>query len=171
MSQVNLKTDLLLNAILTHLNQRFFTDSRDAAKTLFNHIAQGERIPFMKFDLGESGEMVCELELETSEYIGRLNFGKFRRGLALMLQGIHQRLEAKESLNPLSSETGELLFNIPGILKTDDGVNIMVCGFRPLAAGLYSVRLMYLEPKAYTEAAGLDMTSMETNDDGPDNLD
>lgn len=161
MSQVNLKTELLLNAILTHLNQRFFVDPRDAAKTLYNAINNGERLPLMKFDLGESGEMICDLELEKSELVGKLNFGKFRRTLASMLHGIHQRLEAKESLSPLTSETGELLFNIPGILNIDDEINIMVCGFRPLAAGLYSVRLMYLDPKAYTDAAGVELSSIK----------
>lgn len=167
MSQVNLKSEMVLEAIKANLNHQFFVESRDHAKSIFNQLIDGKRLPLMKFEMGEAGEVFCELELDDSEHIGKLNFGKFRKGLAMMLLGIHQRLEANESVNPMSSSTGELMFNIPGVLKSEDSVNIMVCSFRQLAPGLSSVRLMYLDPAAYAQAAGVTLDDIEQNDQDP----
>ncbi len=168
MSQVNIKPEVVLNAINTHLNQRFFVEPRDAAKALFNSLNEGNSEPIMKFELGDKGEVYCELELDSSEHVGKLNFGKFRKGLAMMMIGIHKRVEAQENLNPMASETGELMFNVPGILKSADALNIMVCSFRQRAPGLASVRLMYLDPNAYAKAAGVDLTTIEQNDEAID---
>lgn len=167
MSQVNLKSKVVLEAIKSNLNHQFFVESRDHAKSLFNTLSDGKSFPLMKFELGENGDVFCELELDSSEHIGKLNFGKFRKGLAMMLLGIHQRLEADEGINPMSSNSGELMFNIPGILKSEDNVNIMVCSFRQLAPGLASVRLMYLNPEAYAQAAGVDLNDIQQNDQDP----
>jgi len=170
MSQVNLKPEVLLQAINANLNQQFFEENRDHSKSQFNALTNGNRLPFMKFDMGEKGEVLCELELDISEHVGKLNFGKFRRSLAMMMIGIHHRIEAKENLNPMRSDTGELMFNVPGILKSEDAVNILVCSFRQLAPGLSAVRLMYLDPAAYSEAAGVDLSKLERNDQDPEEL-
>ncbi len=167
MSQVNLKSEMVLEAIKTNLNHRFFVEPRDHAKALFNELSDGKRMPLMKFEMGKAGEVFCELELDGSEHVGKLNFGKFRKGLAMMLLGIHQRLTEHESINTMSSSTGELMFNIPGILKSQDSVNIMVCSFRQLAPGLSSVKLMYLDPIAYAQASGVKLDEIKQNDQDP----
>lgn len=168
MSQVNLKSAVVLGAINANLNHQFFVESRAHAKSVFNSLNSGQKMPLMKFELGENGDVFCELELDTTEHVGKLNFSKFRKGLAMMMLGIHQRLEANEGVNPMSSGAGELMFNVPGILKSEDDVNIMVCSFRQLTAGLASVRLMYLDPVAYSEAAGVDLSSLKQNDQDPE---
>lgn len=168
MSQVNIKPEVVLGAINANINHQFFVATRDKAKTLFNSLHEGKRLPLMKFDLGEKGEVLCELELDSTEHVGKLNFGKFRKALAVMMLGIQQRLETNESLNPLTSDSGELLFNIPGILKSAEDVNVLVCSFRQLAPGLSSVRLMYLNPHAYAEAAQIDLSTLERNDQAPE---
>jgi len=168
MSQVNIKSEVVLGAINHNLNTQFFVEPRDIAKASFNLLQKGESMPLMKFEMGDKGEVFCELELDASEHVGKLNFGKFRKVLAMMMIGIQQRLEANESLNPMTSDNGELMFNVPGVLKSEDSTNIMVCSFRQLAPGMASVRLMYLNPTAYAEAAGVDLTKIERNDQDPE---
>jgi len=164
MSKVSLKPEMVLNAININLNQQFFVETRDYSKSLFKSLADGERQPLMKFEMGDNGEVMCHIELEVSEHVGKLNYGKFRKGLAMMMIGIQQRLEAQTGFNTLSSDNGEILFNVPGILKTEDEVNVLVCSFKQLAAGIALIRLMYINPETYAKSAGIDFSKLEQND-------
>lgn len=151
--QVSLNPKLLLAAVNENLNRYFYAESRDSAKALFNTISEGASTPFMRIDTGEAGEIYCELALDYSLYVGKLNFGKFRKSLAMMMLGIKTRIEKDQPLTTMSSDAGEILFNIPGIVKEDEQVNVMVCSFKQLGPGLSRVRLMYLDPDSYATAA------------------
>lgn len=161
MSNVNLSSELILGAINANLNLQFFVEPRDIAKALFNDLVDGKRAPFMNFQVGKKGDIRCDLELDTSEHIGKLNYGKFRKSVALMMMNIKQRIENKEDLSPLTNETGEMLFNIPSLLESDGDINILVCSFRQLAPGLACVRLMYLEPTFYAQAANIEVDELK----------
>lgn len=160
MNQVKLKPEVIVKASNTHLHHHFFVESRAYSKSLFNTLSDGKRVPLLVFELSNNSELNCDLELDSSEHIGHLNYGKFRKALEMMIVSLQHRLEANESLNPMNSETGELLFNIPGIVKHENTVNIMLCGFRQLAPGLSAVRLMYVNPNTYADAAGIDLKKL-----------
>ncbi len=161
--QVSLNPKLLLAAVNENLNRHFYADSRDSAKSLYNEISKGSSTPFMRIDTGEAGEVFCELSLDHTLYVGKLNFGKFRKALAMMMLGIKTRIESDQPLGAMSSDSGEIMFNIPGIVKEDDQMNVIVCSFRQLGPGLSSVRLMYLDPDKYAAAAqqAADVTASE----------
>ena len=151
--EVSLNPKLLLAAVNENLNRHFYAESRDAAKSLYNAISEGAPAPFMRIDTGEAGEVFCELALDSTLYVGKLNFGKFRKALAMMLLGVKTSIENDKPLNAMNSDTGEILFNIPGIVREDDQMNVMVCSFKPMGPGLSTVRLMYLDPDKYAAAA------------------
>ncbi len=154
--QVSLPPKLLLAAVIQNLDHHFFGESRESAKIMFQAILKGEPSPFMKIDTGESGDVFCELSLDTSLYVGKLNFSKFRNSLAMMMVAIKERLQADAPLNPMNSEQGDTMFNIPGIVKEADGqFNVMVASFRQLGPGLATVRLLFLDPDQYAAAAQL----------------
>ena len=165
MSQVSLKPEMVMNAININLNQQFFVESRDYSKNLFKSLSNGDRHPLMKFEMGESGDVICHLELDKTEYVGKINYGKFRKGLAMMMISIQRRLESQTPFNTLASDAGEILFNVPGILKTDEEVNVLMCSFKQLAPGLSLVKLMYMNPENYAQAAGINFDDLESNDD------
>ncbi len=151
--EVSLPPKLLLAAINRNLDYHFFGESRDNAKQMFKTIMDGEPCPFMKIDTGDSGDVYCELSLDGSLYVGKLNFSKFRKSLAMTMVGIQERLDADAPLNAMRSDKGEVLFNIPGIIKDKDGqFNILVVAFRHLGPGLSTIRLMFLDPKQYSQA-------------------
>lgn len=151
-TEVSLNPKLLLSAVLDNLNLHFFTSTRDQAKQFYKLLNDEHPAPFMKIDMGDSGEVFCELSMDQSLYVGKLNYGKFRKNLAMMMHAIKQRIDAEAPLTAMTSNTGEILFNIPGIVKEDDQINIMVCSFRQLGAGLATVRLMFLDPDDYAAA-------------------
>jgi hypothetical protein len=152
--QVSIQPRALLSAINENLNRYFYADSRDSSKQLFKIIADGQSTPFMKINMGDSGEVYCELKLDTTLHVGKLNFSKFRRGLAAMMLGIHTRLEADEALNVMTSQNGDIMFNIPGVFQADDEdeTNILVCGMSQTGPGKAYISLMYLDPTQYVEA-------------------
>jgi hypothetical protein len=151
--QISLNPKLLLAAVNENLNRHFYADARDSSKALYKAICAGKQVPFMRIDTGESGEVYCELCLDSSLYVGSLNFAKFRKALAMMMLGIKARTESDKPLNAMSSETGEILFNIPGIVNEHDQINVMVCSFKQMGPGLSHVKLMYLDPEKYAAAA------------------
>ncbi|MFT6407509.1 MAG: hypothetical protein ACJAQ6_000921 [Arenicella sp.] len=151
--QVSLNPKLLLAAVNENLNRHFYAGARDSSKALYKAIEQGVQAPFMRIDTGDSGEVFCELSLDSSLYVGNINFGKFRKSLAMMMLGIRTRTENDEPLNAMTSQSGEIMFNIPGIVNEGNQINVMVCSFQPMGPGLASVKLMYLDPDKYAAAA------------------
>lgn len=150
---VDLDPRKLLNAFTQNLNHHFFAETRNVAKLLFKQLLDGEQVAFMHIQMEDGGEIHCTLSLDVSEYVGKINFGRFRQGLAMMMLGITKRLEAEQDITAMKSQSGEILFNIPGILNSEDGTNVIVCGLRQSAPGHITMRLMYLNPESYAEAA------------------
>ena len=150
-ASLNLKQ--LLAAANNNLNTLFYVSTRDSAKGTFNTIAKGSPAPFMRIDTDNESEIYCELELDSSLYVGKLNFGKFRKALAVMMLSIKTSIESDKPLNTMSSKSGEILFNIPGIVTEDDQINILVCSFMQYGPGLATIKLMYLDPSKYVDAA------------------
>ncbi|NNC98631.1 MAG: hypothetical protein HKN85_00455 [Gammaproteobacteria bacterium] len=151
--EINLQPDKLLQAVLENLNQQFFADSRAQSKLLYKSIADGRQMPFMQIAVDDSGEVICELALDHSQFSGSLNFGKFRKCLAMMLKGLSIKLEKHaqngEGFNMMNSDQGQLLFNIPGVVMSEDGVNVLVFGLSQAGPGLATIRLMFLDPAQY----------------------
>jgi len=152
-TSVNLDPSKLLTAISANLDSQFYGASRDHSKRIYADISDGQHIPFVELNTQDSGDVTCNLALDSSQYTGKLNFGKFRKALAVMLLGIKNRIEEDKPLNILNSNLGDVMFNIPGVLQNEDGTNIMVCGIRQVEPGLITIRLMFLDPVHYQAAA------------------
>ena len=150
-TSVNLDPSQLLTAISLNLDSQFYAAKRDHSKRLYSDIADGRAVPFIQLNTKRSGDINCKLQLDATQYTGKLSFSKFRKAMAVMLLGIKTRIEEKQSLNMLTSEHGDIMFNIPGIIQNKDGTNVMVCGLRQAGPGAMTVRLMFLDPVRYQE--------------------
>lgn len=147
---VSLHPNKLLAAIIENLNQQFFADQRDNAKRLYQFIHKGEHAPFMRIQTGDTGEIFCELGFDHSEYQGKLSFGKFRKSLAAMIFVVNERLQQADRVHHLTSDSGEMLFTLPGIVDDkSDGLSALVCSIKTRAPGLMLVRLMYIDPSQF----------------------
>ena len=150
--QIDLDPQLFLGALLENLNTYFFVNTRDDSKRLYVSLADGKAVPFMHIDADESGEIHCDLALDNSEYVGKLNYGQFRKCLAVMMQSVSSRLDAKQDLNIMNSENGDILFNVPGIVQSGSQLNVLVSGISQTGPGKIVIRLMFLEPSHYVTA-------------------
>lgn len=147
-----LEPTILLGALITNLDHHFFTSDRTNAKKKFQSLHTGGSEPLLKLGFSDQSEIQCTLCLDYSEYNGKLNFTKFRNNLAAMMLAIKETLEQKRPLNQMHSETGEILFNIPGIVQSGKDTNVMVCGLQQIAAGKITFKVMFLNSSAYIES-------------------
>ncbi len=157
--EINLDSAQFLAALNDNLNNRFYAQSRANAKTLFQQLVEGEAQPFMRIGVADAGDILCDLTLDHSEHVGKISFSKFRKALAMMMLNIKDRVEAQRPLNPMVSETGDILFNIPGVLQGADATNVIVCGVSQTGPGRATAKLMYLNPEAYVQAAAATATT------------
>lgn len=151
--QINLDPNELLAAANENLNARFYASSRLESKQLYQQLVDGQSVPFMHIGTQDSGEVVTDLVLDHSEYVGAISFSRFRKGLAMLMLSIKHRLDKNLSMNPLFSETGEVLFNVPGVHEAEDGTNVLVAGLQQVGPGHAALKLMYLNPTEYIKAA------------------
>lgn len=151
--EISLDPVQFLAAFNDQLNNRFYAHSRADAKILYQQLVDGEPEPFMEIGAGDSGEVICNLVLDHSEHVGKLSFSKFRKGLAMMMLNLKNRIDEEKSLNPMSSDSGEVLFNVPGVLESAGDTNVIVCSFSQAGPGRATLKLMYLNPESYVQAA------------------
>ena len=144
--QLDLDPRQYLAALMENLNSRFYADTRVNSKALFNSLIDQQTLDFMQIGSLGSGEITCLLTLDHSQYSGKLSYGKFRECLATMMRRIAAKLHNKENLNVMVDETGGMLFNIPGLVETDNTINILVNGLSQNEAGKATICLMFIEP-------------------------
>lgn len=141
-------TELML-AIIKGMNQLFFIVEEEEAESLFKEIEAGEKPKILNFET-KSGNLECTLELDVSEYIGQFDFGAFRGLLASHLHNAAEVLNKNEQLNLfMNQELQELVFHHPGVVVSDDQVNLLVSSVRQIATGTISIKLMCLDPSQF----------------------
>ena len=142
---LNLDPRQYLAALLENLNSRFYADERLKTKGLYNALIDQEDVHFMQIGSLGSGEISCWLTLDHSQYSGKLSYGKFRECLATMMRRIAVKLSNKEDLNVMVDETGDMVFNIPGVVESDGEINVLINGLSQTESGKAVVCLMFIE--------------------------
>ena len=151
--EIQIQPQQILAAIHEHLTNTFFRQPKTESKNVFTQISNGEHIPFLEISSQEKGDVVAALALDHSEFIGKLNFSAFRDILGAHLHLIGEKLKNEEALNVFTNEqTGDILFNIPGILERDNAINILVTGVEQRNAGELVVKMMFLDPANFVDA-------------------
>ncbi|MFT5500122.1 MAG: hypothetical protein ACI88G_000248 [Woeseiaceae bacterium] len=144
---VQLQPEGMLTTIHNNLDKRFFAANKADAKRLFKSISNGYTVPFVKIATSSSGDITCDLKLDHSCFVGTLNFRRFRHALASHLSNVAEKLNSKEDLNIYTNaESGDMLFNIPGIIDDDGVVNILTTGISQQRPGALLIQLMFLDP-------------------------
>ncbi len=104
-------------------------------------------MPFMEITSPEMGDVSCKLALDSTQFIGTLNFRQFRNALVSHMQRIAATLQEKEELSVFTNEeTDDIIFYLPGIIEDGDTMNVLVTGIEQRTAGHMTVRLMFLDP-------------------------
>ena len=150
--QINLDPRQLLSAVYENLDNRFYTAARHHAKQLFQTILEGGSVPFMQIKTAATGTVTIELQLDHSEHVGPMSFSHFRKCLAMLMLSIKHHVDEQLPMNPLFSDNGDVLFNVPGVLEEESCTNVLVSGLKQLGPGRAAVTLMYLNPNHFLQA-------------------
>ena len=149
-NELSISPEQLLRAIHQHVSGYFFDAKKAEAKQCFQQLSKGGQLPLLHISSQQHGDVAGVLALDSSEFIGRLNFSAFRDALASHLNNIAETLRNDDSLNMFTAEdTGAMLFNLPGFIEIDDTVNVMVCGVEQSKPGEIVIKLMFLDPANY----------------------
>jgi len=141
-----LGVDQLLTLALNGLDQYFFKAHKEKARKLYKEIADGATTEFVSitFKGQEDKPVKFKLKLDHSEYKGHLTFHMFKLALEQMMKNIAAKLKHKKELNVMTSESGEILVNLPGVIQDRDKVNILVLGIEP-AKSVAIIKLQFLD--------------------------
>ena len=150
--KIELQPEQMLTAIFNNLNEHFFKVPKNESKHRFRELERGMQVSFLRISEPNHGELKCELALDHSEFVGKLNFRLFRNALASHLRRIAGKITNKEELNIFTNEqTGDMIYHIPGVVENGDTINILVTGIEQRAVGKATVRLMFLDPDHFSQ--------------------
>lgn len=150
MNNVSLDLDTTTFLTVIHNNyKRLFLDSSEAeAKTEFGKLMDDGRVPIIEISARDQGEVTCDLALDHSQFLGTLNFSRFRNALIAHLNQIADTLKSEDELNILTNQdTGDIVYYVPGIVEEDGTINVLVTGVEQRTAGRLTIRLMFLDPQ------------------------
>lgn len=149
-STIKMTPKQLLQVANHSLTKCFFEDSRSDAKKLFKILNNGGEIDLVKINTEQGNTIVCFLQLEQNDFVGKLKFDTFTSALASTLQHTADKLNQDADLNILQDEfKGDMIFHIPGVVKMDDQMNVMVIGLESKARGILVYKLHFLDPSQY----------------------
>jgi len=147
---VSMQPEQLLSLAVQALQGGFYAAQRNDARQLFKEIEKGKKTELFKLKLNNGREIQGNICLDKSEFIGKLGYSNFRAALGVMLSRSTEKLQEKQELNILSSEqTGEMLFNIPGLVEENGQANVLVLAVSQHSPGDLLLRLMFLDPAQF----------------------
>ena len=150
-NEINISPEQMLVAIHQHLRARFFDASKTLSKQAFNDLNDGKKMPLVEISSPDLGDVIGILSLDSSDFVGKLNYSAFRDALGSHLNRCAEKLKNEEGLNIFSNEeTGAMLFNVPGLVQIDDQLNVIVTGIEQSKPGEIDIKLMFLHPDNFT---------------------
>jgi len=153
-SGLSISQEKMLVSIHEQLSVHFFGCGKTVSKSEFNMLKDGELIDLLKISSSTRGEINGKLALNASEFVGKLNYSKFRDALGAHLNHIAHCINNKQSLNVLTNqENGAFLYNLPGFVQRDGELNVLVTGVEQQKPGEIVISLIFLNPDGYRAAA------------------
>jgi hypothetical protein len=142
----------LLVVMTDVLHRTVLSVPRAQAKAIFREIEKGGVAALVRLQLEDNTELLVQLSLDASEFVGTLRFSVFKQGLDAMLHTIAARLASKsEDLNLFTDESsGQRLFLLPGVVQDEGQTHVLVMAMsdNPQKAAL-TICLQYLDPAQF----------------------
>ena len=151
---IELDTATFLTVIHNNYKRLFLDSSETDAEEGYRKLMDDQTVPIVEISAPDQGEVTCDLALDHSQFLGTLNFSRFRNALIAHLSQISDTLKSEDELNVLTNEdTGDIVYYVPGIVEEDGTINVLVTGVEQRTAGELTVRLMFLDPQQFAVQA------------------
>lgn len=134
------------------LHRQFIAAPRTEAKRVFREVAEGRSMPMTTVRMEDNSTVAFRLELDHSEFDGKLNFGAFRASLAVLITNLSRSLEEKRPVTVFNMQhrAQSVLFGVTGVTVEQEKPNVMVLGADTSGPpGNVLLRLMYLDHRQF----------------------
>ncbi|MFL0797612.1 MAG: hypothetical protein K6L73_08990 [Cellvibrionaceae bacterium] len=149
---ININLPQIATLACNLLHSGFIKNSKDKARGMYKELKSGKVVTTGTINFSGKLDMDLKLALDVSEFKGPgLSFPAFEVALKALLQNLGDRLNNKQELNILTSETGSILLHHPGVVRTTETqVNVMVMTIEPTPGKKeLTVRLMFVNPDQF----------------------
>lgn len=144
---------LLIAANLLH--RQFILASRTEAKRVFRELFERKVVPMTTVRMEDQSTVAFRLELDHSEFDGKLNFGAFKASLTELLGNIFRSVEVKRDITVFNMQHREqsVMFGVTGVTVEQGQPNVLVLGADTSGPpGNVLLRLMYLDHRQFAAA-------------------
>lgn len=162
--QFTLNIPEVVNLACNILHSGFIKQSEDKAKTLFKDLKEKDKLQAGTMTVGGQLNIGLTLSLDRKEFRGQFGFPVFKSSLQAMLNNIGQTINARQNLNFLTSDTGNILIHKPGVVQKGDDINVLVLVLMPAAGREMNVCLTYLDPDQYESLRKTKADNTQTTD-------
>jgi hypothetical protein len=146
--------DQFLRMAANLLHKTLLEVPRTQAKNAFKELSQGRPFHLATVKMEDESTVRFSVNLDHSEFRGKLNFGAFRTSLGLLVSNLGQVLIDNKEFTVFSEETNPdvMIFGITAVTREADNTNVMVLG-TDTSEGQPSVllRLLYLDDSQFIE--------------------
>lgn len=148
----DLPKDKFLMIAINLLHRQLVVAPRTQAKRLARELLEGRIAELTSVKMEDDSMLYCRLELDQSEFRGKLNFGALRDSLGVLTQNIAQALREKRDVTVFNMQKREssVLFGVTGVTVAEGQSNVLVLGADTSGGpGKPLLRLMYLDPQQF----------------------
>jgi hypothetical protein len=134
------------------LHRQFMVAPRTEAKRVFRELADGRVVPITTVRMEDNSTVAFRLELDHSEFDGKLNFGAFRASLAALINKLSRSLEEKREVTVFNMQHRDqsVLFGVTGVTVEQAKPNVLVLGADTSGPpGNVLLRLIYLDHRQF----------------------
>ena len=146
--------DKFLRIAANLLHKTLLEVPRTQAKNAFKELSQGRPFHLATVKMEDESTVRFSVNLDHSEFNGKLNFGAFRTSLGLLVSNLGQILVDNKEFAVFSEEANPdvMIFGVTAVTREADNTNIMVLG-ADISDGQPSVllRLLYIDDSQFLE--------------------
>jgi hypothetical protein len=146
--------DKFLRMAANLLHKTLLEVPRTQAKNAFKELSQGRPFHLATVKMEDESTVRFSVNLDYTEFNGKLNFGAFRTSLVLLVSNLGQILVDNKEFTVFSEETDPdvMIFGVTAVTREADNINIMVLG-ADIRDGKPSVllRLLYIDDSQFLE--------------------
>lgn len=141
------------------LYKAFLESRRTEAKQVFRDMLAGKSVPLTNVQMEDRSLVRFDVALDYTLYRGKLNFGSFRAGLALLVARLSDALREQRDITVFTAEhdPNTMIFGVTSVTWEDGEPSVLVLGAdSSQGRGSVELRLQYLDPEQFqtSQASG-----------------
>ena len=134
------------------LYKAFLESRRTEAKQVFREMLAGKTVALTNVQMEDKSLVRFDVALDHDLYRGKLNFGSFRAGLALLVARLSDALREQRDITVFTAEhdPNVMIFGVTAVTWEEGEPSVMVLGADASSTrGTVELRLQYLDPEQF----------------------